>query len=99
MMEQMCMIGIGIVYPDAFSVVDLIVKQTDFEKAKKVVTEIGEKLDIDSNYAEKFDPKTDFVKELAKAWIDSCVIRVSTDLIEDGDDYSHVADFYIDLDK
>ena len=98
-MEQMCMIGIGIVYPDAFGVVDLIVKQTDFEKAKQVVTEIAKKLEDDPDFVEKFKPSTDFVKELAKVWIDSCVIRVSTDMIDEDDQDDFTVDFYIDLDK
>jgi len=93
------MIGIAIVYPDAFGVVDLNVEQTDVEKAKQVVIEIAKKLEDDPDLAEKFKPYTDFVKEFEKVGIDSCVLRVSTDMIGEDDQEDFTADFYIDLDK
>ncbi len=99
MMEQMCMIGVAIVYPDAFGVVDLIVEQKNFEAAKQVVTEIAKKLEADPDFIEKFKPYTDFVKEFEKVGIDSCVLRVSTDMIDEDEQNDFTADFYIDLDK
>jgi len=98
-MEQMCMITAGILYPDNYGVVDLIVKHVDFEKAKKIVEGILEKLDTDPTYAEKFEPRTDFMIALGKENVESCVLRVSTDMDDDDTQNLYVADYYVDLDK
>ena len=98
-MEQMCMITAGILYPDTFGCVDLIVKHVDFEKAKKIVEGILEKLDADTKYAEKFEPRTDFMIALGKEDIESCVLRVSTDMDDDDTQNIYVADYFLDLDK
>jgi hypothetical protein len=97
-MDQMCMITAGILYPDNFGVVDLIVKHVDFEKAKKIVEGILEKLDADPKYVEKFEPRTDFMIALGKENVESCVLRISTNM-EDEDQGIYVADYFLDLDK
>ena len=98
-MDQMCMITAGILYPDAFGVVDLIVKNVDFEKAKKVIEATLEKIDSDPKYAEKFEPRTDFMIALGKEDIESCVLRISTDIDDDDTQDIYVADYFLDLDK
>lgn len=92
------MITASIIYPDAFECVDLIVRKRDFEKAKKIIAAIIEKIEADPKFAEKFIPRTDFMIELGKDWIESCVLRVTSDN-ESDDQNSNVADYFVDLDK
>jgi len=99
-MEQMCMIGVAIVYPDGFKQVDIIVPKSKFDAAIAVVQRIHGMLEKNTFYADVFDPKTDYIKCLEVEGIDSCVLRYITQ--DDEVEFPRGGEwmeFFVDLDK
>jgi hypothetical protein len=93
------MIGISVVYPDGFDVVDLIVRGEQFESALDVVGDIQEMLETHDDYMNTFNPEKDFVIELDIHGIEACVLRYITDTSEVSLDTDNVREFFIDLDR
>jgi hypothetical protein len=98
-MERMCMIGIAVIYPDSFAVVDLIVRGEQFEDALDVVSDIQEMLEVHDDYMNTFNPEKDFVIELDSHGIEAYVLRYITDTSEVSLDTDNVREFFIDLDR
>lgn len=98
-MERMCMIGVSIVYPDGFALVDLIVRGKSFGAAIDIVDGIKEMLEQHDDYMNSFNPEHDFVIELDSCGIEAYVLRYMTDKSETFDDCKNVIEVFIDLDK
>lgn len=98
-MEQMCKIGVGIIYPDRFAVIDLIVREGQFEKAKNTICRVNKRIENDNSFAESFDPKHGYAKALKCEEIDSCVLAYWSDTTDESDEGKNLVEFFVDLDK